>query len=1693
MGEKVTVAPPVITVDFPVQIASYVKGIVHFQGTVEAFRELGRVEVTIFDPDQDPHLPLSPLLPWTSEGIVFDDAGKKNGTWSYSLDTLEMEFPGGTKLKDGTLKIQFRVFDTGEISTETIELVYFLKNRASYIRMSFPRFAPPLMSEASTGLQLSGQISDRKGLKPGYPQIKIWPALSPEPADDDPAAGYASLFLVNIANPDVPPDVNDKDAQGLYMDRTAASEPLRVADFVFNLDQFIIVPHPNDPNLPPQIQYMLPRQSMTPGEYFFRIKTSDTFYNENGLPLTAEEYAQRRETASPWEDWDDVTGFFPGFSDEETTRQGDPVHMYLQRNVEVPHISLDNSDVSDPDAFKNPHIYLTEGTEHKTRRQSGDDFRLRVLATYSEGVDRAVLKYSHINAPGGGGTLLWTSDEPEYPGSNNRIFTYIAPAGNAIFEHSPYPYTLEVTAYSDSAGAYNPIPARYSVYIDGEGPIVRIQSVIGAIAAIDAVPGDSDGESIDDPYTVSGNIQVIVTRNDSSSIMEHSLELDNMGAPPPEAAYPMVKWIVEDAAPGLSGSMLEKIENYRSDPSYDNLRFFYDIDDDPGGMSGWVRREENIHTFRFNTFKDDGSGGNAWDNPDDPASPPGSPQPLNSQYLWVYVIAQDMVHNLGYIIQKIRVNDSLDTPVIGVPNMSHLNGAGDPISGADGLHVIIGRDSPSDRPVIQGGNWGDTGSRNVLGVGDGIDLIFTDYDGIRRREMILDGDNSIALDGDGRPITGIAITLTDLVNNVAKKLSDAQLEAALPRGNAREWSGTLTPAIMAEALFDPPPEALPDGFYKIEIRVADDVEAKVRIDGTRPGDVPAAVLQPPADEPPLTYYFAVSTAQPKINITAPEENSLQTAEPVAIEGTVESLIEMQRLYIAFTPDIYSAAASSTAGDPVEVALVPAVPPRVNGVYYYTWKLEDVTFNRDYPGFSPPNDMRRFSLEAFDRLGVRFLEERTVMVDTVPPEVNLNEFNNNRAETVHGKIHFVISAFDNNGLRLFPHDPGNPDAAKTHAGVWWWILPADHGVPEWEDFPKMNDVPSQGMGRQFLASDENSGRFRVVADTRDLPEGRYKLWAAAMDNAGLITVKNVLPPSEAGSPHSGFFTVDQSRDYPEFDLLFQNPINSRRSGSVRRAEGLVIGGKVSDDDRFDSGKVRQLPYAAENRKYDPLRPEENSYVLIRFPKSRDYNGTSKGDESDWGDWINVTGRLDPVGDINYEFRFNDYAIRDVDTNEIVVHGIHSEIFGGYFNTDGVKFYQIKVMDEPAERGGSYGKNPDGVTSGPLYIGVKEKIFPADDNGYVVDDVTDPDSGSRLYSYRFILDDTDPQITFSAYDGTDERPTYASLAALLADLGAGGGGTVTEANLDYLSFTYGGQSGNLVPVPTGQDNEFRWSLTESDLAEFETALQGAQTLTLEARDIAGNVTRVPWLFYKDTKGPRIITASISRAIRHGSIPAAADFPDGSASGTRQGQAWPSDWPNGTTQIDGSTVHYWRDGDGTLPGWDAAWTAVIKDWPTEYAFFADPEDVREKLQEDLSQAGYPESLIVSNNRIRGSFQDDPYSRVREETGDTFFWYRFNKAGGREAGFDISTVSETAVVNGWIPRAVEAAGPHLSSAVWEIPIDSYYTNPAYNSHNQDGPNTVDIIMKDSAGNWSELYGMAFVLDRYDPYFVAGSDNIHE
>jgi hypothetical protein len=1507
LGEKVDVEPPTV-VDITPTAGALLKGEVVFTGKATAYRDLKSVEVKIFNPanKNDP-----PLLDWTSVdklgGTMKGDAKEK--TWTFPLDTANEELYTyedsshriRNGLADGFLRIQFRARDPN-LTAATVELVYIIKNGPSVINMTMPSTGD--LEDPDTGIpfteskrnlepnaEILGNIIDRRGIKPGFPRIKLWPKslattnpekIDPatnEPFDNDTDWGWAVLFL--SGEDSYPQVVRENDEyvykEASYADRSA-KPVLNVGNFSFRLSSYKIHPTTRE------IIYDKPANisgdtvdaafvSLPSTDYYFKIQTKDTFFEED---INSGDY---RKPKNPPDGETETEAFSP-------VNPSDMFIFTVKKTEASPNVDIDNEDIAPMPA--EPHIYITQPTAKKIvlpvpvpNLDPKKEFRLRVKASNPDLIiARAELTWEH-KATGRSGYLPWDNvyDEPllnqpnynegyyktgatttltedqgeghkgawkdyynqplgkvfQFTAINGKEYPYKNSAGaevtGAIFTGSTEPYTLIVTVWPTSSD--NPTTQPYTLYLDGSGPEVSIYEIKGAFSGPETDPVPMTGGTVNtNSYSVNGNIQIAIDRS------------ANMG-------IGQVKWAVEAAAVTEDGteaglyantnSLYRKLRNFRDNPTApDAMAFFTNLETaKPVGTSGLVTEiVDRKYSFKMNVR---GWNGSVYPWPD-------------GQDLWLYIIAQDGVSNLGYTVQKLHVDEGKDTPVLNIAGLAATTGD-DAITSENSLYIDINNANEPTKVKA-----------NVLNRDQGIEVYLFDDDGMKASEVVIE-------------LTSHNINRTVPFNAVDMIGNNEVL---------REKNTILSQAIMAKWLYDDPatkdtdesPGYLPDGVYTIKITASDDWNEVTRTGSKISG---AGLPWPVQESTGKTIHFVVYSDAPRIDLINPaSENAMQTEGNVDVFGTVTSRLKIQKLDITFTPDILTRATGSrtevlplyTTGkafltdttayaDAVAAGAWKTVTPNADGDYVYYWKR---TVDFANVPVSYTLDGRFFNLRTWDGLGELGVAERNVQIDKTPPTIELIAFNFGRLDDkgdniVNGKVPFDINAFDLNSIGP-QRAPGYVPLDSHEVSIQWFVAPSsgsESAAPVWVTTPAGWIAANTGnrRGGQFTNGDNRSGGlYRASFDTSDMVDGEYKLYVIAEDTAG-----NQSPVTSLINPP---FTIKQTSDDPEIrEMAPENGLSNVLGGG---AGELKLTGSIYDDDGFDPLKAG---------KFDPPALGTAKYVQIRFP--RKLNNNDNDNYGGWNDtWEDVPVEIDPAtGYLKYEFRLAGKT---------------------YFNSDGEKFYQLRVTDEavrgatPPDVRGNYapeGKNPDmyngkGVLINPLPVGFHEiearTVFLPSNNNTI----------NQTNAYCFFLKNTDPVVYYNNYDpvqfkpdGTPRpgyqstRPTFSTRAMLAAALT----GTIEEISLRQpVVFTYGnsneehdlytvdkapqGVTPRLVEAGmNGNAQIYTWALDPAWLAGFDSTSDGMNSVTIRATDTIGNYTIAEWSFSKDTKGPDISFDNIS----------------------------------------------------------------------------------------------------------------------------------------------------------------------------------------------------------------------------------------
>jgi hypothetical protein len=1121
LGAKVNITPPEIRVVRPA-VGDVIKGsAAKIYGEAVDDRKVMKIEAAIYQSlgDDSP-----PDTSWTTEGIEYD--GTKN--WTYTIDTTAITTAEVDPQTDGTIKIRFRVFDDGSSPVSTAPLAYIVKNNPPKISVTTPEKD---MTAIVTGEYIRGSAEDAQGVKPGYPMIQIWPVTAypaDPPAGDDPDWGWVSTRIPGFT------------ANTLDELKNAKTTP----QFEFRLNEFTI-------NAARQAVFT--ERPLPPGNYRFRLKVKDYALErtESGDAVENEDAEKERYYPDDPNEWRDIE---------------------LAESLEAVKIRLD-PEVTDP------WTRMANSTEYKIVSGGDPDrilFVFRVRAAHTQGVRGAILRWKRDgddalqvqpwdNGSENSGSLAdpYFENGTAVDGDNTgagKWFTFTAKGSHAsLFRSSSVPYILYVEAKS-YAGIVS--TEQFSVYMDGIGPRIEINSVKGASSE----PASAGGE-----YNVNGNIEVGVTIVDD----ETGIRMREDNPQVPETAWK----IIPEAEKGAFDAL---ITGYRAQPTEARRESIFSGAEPIQGAS-----------FKAATG-DDGD-------------------------YWLYILALDKARNLGVntpaagvLGQKLTVAQDKDKPVISLPGID---------AGIDSVATLgVAVDT-------NGVKTGNTERKNIIVAGQDIEIALSDDDGLDL--------------GSGSRASGVELYITDELGAYGRQQVPGDVVKAIfaPGGTTpvREKAAVLRMADLAQGLYqdipaDSRPAALLDGVYKLEITVSDYAGDKVRIDA----DVAAA-------ESGESFWFAVSTAPPVIEVTAPAENALQNNTPVPVYGTVTSRLQVQRLWGSVVnsstgvplPDLSKQELVLYADAGMTNPNLPDVQP-VDGVYTYYWKLEDnggeINFDKDGAA-----GVKAIELEAAGRFANTGARSCAQIVDKGLPEVNLLAFEGmvTGSTDVNGVIGFTVTADDDYGL----------------AGVKWWLLPAGDTLSGYgASFP----TGTAGTGGEFTMGQA----YTATVDTTALTNGgNYVLYVIAQDQAGNVS----------GNPLLQAIHVDQDTDKPKVGA----GISPAGANSVAAPSTAVIAGDVSDDDGFS------VPAG---------------FVEVRFPAVAAMSDSDKystdDDNPSWGPAVPVTTVSLFNAGLSIAFRFDIPAYMNSLPGGNAVKGI--------FNAaDGTRYYQIRVSDDPSKKGGT---DPAVSTSG-----------------------------------------------------------------------------------------------------------------------------------------------------------------------------------------------------------------------------------------------------------------------------------------------------------------------------------------------------------------------------------------------------------
>jgi hypothetical protein len=1299
LGEKINITPPVVQLINPVP-GNYIQDITRIEGTATDDRGVTRIEIGVFDTIED-----EAPGQWTSEGIVYD----KVKNWYYDFDTSAWN--GG---KDGTIKLQFRVFDDGDQPVATAPLVYVIKNSPPELTLTTPA---PGKTFLITGTTIRGQIRDRRGIRPGYPMIKFWKDGEAEPGED----GWVSVEIPGAERNDL----------------AALGTARRTSEFVYTLKK------PSGVN---DGQHNFTLEDLELGAYKFRFKTRD---------YVTEADAGGNITEHP--DMEKIR-FDPPEGEE-------PYTVILVSSTESILFDLAPPDNPLPPL---PHQYIDSATSYKKASSASnvDLFTLRVEISHSHGIDNVTspprLSWRHDTGAAAytdiSGNFTVTQKEPGNLLSP-YILTYTANSSAINLPSHSVPYVFKIDAWS-ADGNTEPTTKEYTVYMaeytaGALGPQVTIQSFKGAA---------TEPSAASPFYTVNQTFEVGISYT-GGDVGMRTVTHDAV-------QQPVLRWrLVQDGSAEQSA-----LDAYLANPP----RYNTGLADDVGAVLPAAAAETEY--ISGSSFKVDTAG--------------------KSGTWWLYILAQDQSYNVGWLRQKIEINQATDYPEIKI-NRDFKN-----ISKKDGAETNW---PPRAFAALEGDSqFSAWKTNNILRQGQTFDITLNDDDGLDIPALKIYVSDELAfsggatLDPNGNPSGSPEGTFA------RKAIPDARILTLFNAGGVsplRQITGTISQADIAYALYGNSNASLRDGVYRFDLEVKDRAADKMNT-----AEGVSTTL--------LSFWFALSAEGIDFpdDSFSPRGGTFVTAVPVPVTGIVKSRLQVKSMS-GTTPDGVKTAFA--AGTDFTLANVPQPPvAAADGYYTYTW-AHSGTVNFGGGG----SGTKTYTLEAQDRFERTAVKYLYLTLDEISPVVSLMPFETLTGNKVNGEIEFTFTVEEANGTRE----------------IRWWLSENGTTPPGWNEGFDADGNPVSvpgyfktgriGEGESYIVKVDTSA-ISVAAD--------YYLYAAALDQAGNQSV------FDAGTPYLQLMNIDQESDLPDVTTVDPPEETAVRSYGTD-ANPLTITGTVTDDDGFAS---------ASGTGGGPIDTAKN-YVQIRFPAT--YNDTT-GEviDDDWAGWISVPGSIDSEGAraISFAFNLKEY------------HEAHPEI--EYLNSDGRKYFQVQVTDDPARKGG----------------------------------VADPQPQSSLMDdCYFILD--------------NEIPEYAPPANGLVFQNAGDAegvlaGTLKEANLDMFEYNFYGDW-NALDV-TGTAPDYNWRIPGDALKNgFNSRPDGELIVQLRARDKAGNEIPQQWVFYKDTQGPEASFSSISRS-RTVTVPAPGEFPAN----------WPLDWPFGS-QWQSAWTPAWK---ATIADWPSEYAFMTSD---------------------------------------------------------------------------------------------------------------------------------------------------------------------
>ena len=1018
LGDKVNITPPVIQITSPVP-GNYIQDITRMEGTATDDRGVTRIEIGVFDTIED-----EAPRQWSGEGVMYD--GSKN--WYYDFDTSSWN--GG---KDGTIKLQFRVFDDGADPVTTAPLVYVIKNSPPELTVTTPA---PGANILITGTTIRGQVRDRRGIKPGYPMIKFWEEGTPEPDDN----AWVSVEIPGV-------DRNDLASLG-----TAR----RTSEFTYTLKK-------TDDSKPADGQhYYNPAADLDLGSYRFRFKTRDYVVETDAEDNTVNRPELEKERFNPPEGEDPYTITLVSSTESVRFDLAPPVNPL-------------------PPA---PHQYIEAATSYKKAAPAGpsiDLFTLRVEVSHSHGIEmtapdrRPEIRWRHDT-----GTTAWAPVPSalftvvQKDGTNPLsawILTYTAKSGDIALPSHSVPYVFEIRVWS-ADGNPDPTIKEYTVYMAGAANLtVSFQSVKGAASE----------PSVSDPsYTVNQTFEVQEISSPGGDAGMRTVLWNSGGT---EIQQPVLRWrLVQDGSQEHTS-----LENYRASPP----RYNTSATDEVGSIlpaASAAAEYISSGSFTVNTSGKTGT-------------------------YWLYILAQDQAYNVGFLRQKINVDQAADYPEIKINRTFAL------VSKKDSAETGW---PPVNFAAVEG-NAGFPGwkTNNIFRQGQSFDITLNDDDGLDISNLKIYISDELAfggIDNNGNPTGSPEGTFA------RREISAASIQDIFPGSSPlRQVTGTITQELIAGALGK---AALPDGVYRFDMEVKDRAADKVNT----AEDVRTTLL---------SFWFACSAGGMDFpdNDISPKNGTFVTAAPVPVTGIVKSRLQVAGM-TGTGPD--GAAVSFASGDFTLSSQPPAV--EADGYYTYTWKHP---VNVDFTGGA--GNAKTYTLTAADRFGKVSTKTLTLTLDNIRPVINLMPFETLAGNKVNGEIEFTFTVEEANGVKE----------------IRWWLSESDTTPPSWEtgfnaDGSLMQDPVS---GYLKIGAIGEGGNYTVTVDTSTItiPQNYY-LYAVALDQAGNLSAAVPAPLLD--------MNIDQDSDAPGVTTVDPPEETAVRFWGTD-ADPLKITGTVTDDDGFPS--------------------------------------------------------------------------------------------------------------------------------------------------------------------------------------------------------------------------------------------------------------------------------------------------------------------------------------------------------------------------------------------------------------------------------------------------------------------------------------------------------------------------------------------